>query len=145
MISLVQILKEASFPKSSDDIMDYIDNVLIETNGFNDIIKSLNSAKKKWSSSDYDKALDYGACEAWNTIIAQVLKTYGYSANSYVGTPKNDELPEHYITIVNNYIFDFVGEQFWGYGLGDKLKDNKVVFSKSDYKDIYDSYKWSKI
>ena len=132
-------------PNTSKKVYDYLYNNLRNVNN-NEIIKKLNKLRSRWTDKDFDNVLSSGACEAWNTDINKVLYKKGMKGKSYKGTPKDEDLPIHYITIVNGIIFDFVVAQFWSYGLGDKINDeNRVTFTKNEYKDIFDSYDWKAI
>ena len=147
MKALNEFLNEKAItkvPTSEDDVLDYLKSNL--SNITKDNWESeINKLKSTWTDDDLECAIDSGSCSTWNTDIYQVLSKKKIKCHMYEGDPINDSLPTHYITICNNKIVDFVVEQFFGYGLGNKLNEENAVFSEKEYLDIKKSYNWKKI
>lgn len=146
MIRLKQILLETScpFPTSAGSIRDYLNEVLRDADTTVEVFAALNQARASWTAAELDRAAEFGACEVWNVVISSVLDNKGIVSQVYRGTPLDQELPNHYYCSVGHTIIDFVVGQFWGYGLGRGINDpDKVTFSKEEYADILQSYKWT--
>lgn len=149
MIRLKSLLTETAcpFPGDRDHVRAYLYAVLKHADTTPEVFDALNRARASWSDTEYDRALDYGACETWNIVISSVLDQKGIVSQLYQGTPRDsDELPTHYYCRVGDTIIDFVVDQFWGYGLGEHIDDTAVVtFTPAQYADILDAYTWKMI
>lgn len=136
--------KRDCVPSDYGMVREYIMEIIRGNDTLDGMIDALNKDRSSWTYQDYDNALSSGACEEWNVAVSIVLKSMGVTA--YMGTPKDRNLPYHYIAMKDDIIFDFVMGQFWGYGLGNDINDSeRVTFTKDEYRDIYDSYDWVKI
>ncbi len=142
MVRIKRFNESVSVPSDEGRIRQYLESSIV---GNENIFEQLDTMRSTWSEDDCDNAIESGACMNWNTEISDVLRGRGIRSVSYMGTPKDDSLPDHYITISDDKIIDFVAEQFWGYGLGDGVDEGKAVFSREEYDDIYTSYRWSSI
>jgi hypothetical protein len=131
-------------PTNSEDVLGYLTKKLqgIDKVNFETLINDLKSA---WSEQDLENVIESEGCESWNYEISRVLLKNNVPCQAFLGSPKDDDLPEHYITICQDKIIDFVPEQFFGYGLGSDLEDDKAVFSEESYSDIKKAYNWKKI
>lgn len=132
------------FPTEEDEVFNYLNKNLSDITKDNWESK-INDLKASWSDDDRECAIDSGSCSSWNFEISKVLSKNGIQCQTYIGEPVDDGLPEHYITICNNRVIDFVIEQFFGYGIGLDLDDANAVFSEEEYSDIKKSYTWKKI
>jgi hypothetical protein len=151
-----KIPKQLEFDDSSkkqkttrEEYDEEIKHVLDGVENISDVKQTLENWKKNWTSDDIQNILDYGACTYINGTIARTLKNKGFDAEVMIGEPKeNDEdLPEHWITIINDpsgekLIVDFVAEQFSDLYNVDIEDQDEVIRPISKYKNIMDLYEW---
>jgi hypothetical protein len=137
--------ESSKFPIREKEVFDYLTKGLSGTTRDN-WEDRINELKSTWSDQDRENVINTGACEAWNSDISRVLSKNRISCQAYIGEPIDENLPQHYITICQNKIIDFVFEQFWSYGLGNNIEDeNQAVFTEREYTDIKKAYTWKKI
>jgi hypothetical protein len=131
---------KSMLPSDESQIIDWIGSFL-DKGG----LDTLNSEVQKWSDNDSDSVMNSGGCYTWNNCLHKSLKDHGIYSKLYEGTPKDPELPDHWIVVCGDNRLDFTADQFWAYGLGDGFDDVKLVYTEQEYKDIWDSYSWSSV